>query len=258
MTATAQPTTEPTTADRLLDAVLPHVPFDGWSQAALSAALRETGIDPALARALYPRGGVDLALAWHRRGDAQMVAALAARDLTALRLRERVLLAMRLRLLDADRETVRRGVTLFALPHLAVAGGCAMWGTADAIWTALGDTSEDGNWYTKRAILAGVWSAVVLFWLGDQSPDSAETWAFAERRVEDVMRFERAKAKAQNDPVMGRVLALPFGVLRAIRRPVGRGMPGTWRGAPSGGTGAGRDAGGPDPAAGPAADGPRS
>lgn len=230
MTATVDPSPiDPSPADRLLDAVLPHVPFDGWSQAALDAALRETGIDPALARAIYPRGGVDLALAWHRRGDAAMVSALAGRDLTALRIRDRVLLALRLRLQDADRETVRRGVALFALPHLAVEGGCAMWGTADAIWNALGDTSQDGNWYTKRAILAGVWSSVVLYWLGDQSPENAETWAFAERRIKDVMRFERAKAQAQNDPVMSRVLALPFGVLRAMRKPAGTGLPGVWR-----------------------------
>ncbi len=160
-------TDTPSAADRLLDAALAHVAFDGWSEATLAAAALETGIDPALARALYPRAGLDLALAYHRRGDAQMVAALAATDLGALRFREKVALAVRLRLQGADREAVRRGATLMALPQNTPDAARAVWATADAIWNALGDTSEDGNWYSKRAILAAVHSATVLFWLGD-------------------------------------------------------------------------------------------
>ena len=36
--------------ERLLDAALAHVPFDGWSETAFDAAVAETGIAPALAR----------------------------------------------------------------------------------------------------------------------------------------------------------------------------------------------------------------
>jgi ubiquinone biosynthesis protein COQ9 len=208
-----------TEADRLLDAALIHVPFDGWSDATLAAAARDEGIDPALARALYPRGGVDLALAYHRRGDAQMAQALAARDLGALRIREKVALALRIRLEGADREAVRRAAALFALPQHAADGARSLWQTADAVWTALGDTSEDGNWYTKRAILASVQGATVLYWLGDNSPGAQATWDFLGRRIDGVMRFEMAKAHVQKSPTLRALFALPLAAIAVARKP---------------------------------------
>ncbi|NHX28164.1 COQ9 family protein, partial [Escherichia coli] len=156
----------------LLDAAVPHVAFDGWSTATLKAAAADTGIPEAQARAAFPRGAVDLALAYHRQGDAVMLARLAEADLSDMRFRDRIAAAVRYRLEAVeDRELVRRGTTLFSLPQNAGEGARAIWGTVDAIWDALGDTSEDVNWYTKRGTLAGVYSATVLFWLGDDSPD---------------------------------------------------------------------------------------
>ena len=244
-----------TLADRLLDAAIIHVPFDGWSQAALEAAVTDTGIEPALARALYPRGGVDLALAYHRRGDAEMLAGLTARAGEDLRLRDRVALAVRLRLEAADPELARRASALFALPPYAPDGMRAVWSTADAIWTALGDASEDGNWYSKRMILTGVYSSTMLYWLGDQSPGHQASWDFLERRIDEVMQFEKLKAKVEKDPVLSRLFALPLAAMSAIRKPGARGassgsggLPGQWS-APTAGDTAGdsppRTAGGP-------------
>lgn len=208
-----------TDTDRLLDAALLHVPFDGWSRASLAAAARDTGIDPALAHALFPRDGVDLALAYHRRGDREMAQALAGRDLAALRLRERVALAVRLRLEGAEREAVRRAAALFALPQHGPDGVAALWATADAIWTALGDTSQDGNWYSKRAILASVHGAVVLYWLGDDSPGQAATWEFLDRRIDGVMRFEQAKAQVRANPLLRAAFAPALAAMATMRRP---------------------------------------
>ncbi|WP_163848584.1 COQ9 family protein [Pseudooceanicola aestuarii] len=217
----------PDPAQALLDAALSHVPFDGWSSATLSAAARDADVSPALARALYPRGAVDLALAYHRRGDAEMVRRLTAADLSELRFRDRIAHAVRLRLDGADRELVRRGATLFALPPHAADGARAVWGTVDAIWTALGDTSDDINWYSKRATLSGVYSATVLYWLGDETPDAEATWAFLDRRIDNVMQFEKVKARVTSGP-MGRVLAGPLSVLERVRKPGGRrGFPGS-------------------------------
>lgn len=207
------------TKQRLLQAALPHVPFDGWSDATLTAATAESGTPPGLARALYPRGGVDLALAYHHHGDDLMRQALAATDLATLRFRDRIATAIRLRLEQADRELVRRGSALFALPHLAAEGTKAIWGTADAIWTALGDTSTDLNWYTKRASLSAVYGATVLYWMGDDSPDQAETWAFLDRRIETVMRFEATKARFRENPVGKALLAGPLKILERIHAP---------------------------------------
>lgn len=206
--------------DAILDAALLHVPFDGWSAATLAAALRDSGLDPGLGAALFPRGALDLALAYHRRGDARMVAALAAGDLSALRFRDRIAQAVMTRLdLVEDKELVRRGTTFFALPQNAAEGARAIWGTADAIWCALGDRSDDVNWYSKRATLSAVYSATVLYWLGDDSPGHENTRDFLDRRIGDVMQFEKLKAAVRDNAVLKPLLAGPMKVLAQIRAP---------------------------------------
>ena len=208
--------------DRLLDAALMHVPFDGWSESSFSAAIADAGVDETLARALFPRGAVDLALAHHARGDRVMLDRLAGADLSDMRFRDRIAAAVRFRLqAEPDREVVRRGVTLFALPQHAPDGARAIWNTADAIWTALGDTSEDANWYTKRATLSAVYSSTLLYWLGDESEDHQATWAFLDRRIDNVMQFEQLKAKVRENPALKPLLALPQRLLSGIRKPSG-------------------------------------
>jgi ubiquinone biosynthesis protein COQ9 len=208
-----------------------HVAFDGWSEASFQAAIIDSGVNPALARALFPRGGVDLAVAYHQAGDAAMRAALATRDLATLRFRERVALAIRLRLEAADKELVRRGSALFALPHHAIEGAGLIWATADAIWTALGDTSRDLNWYSKRASLAAVYGATVLFWLGDTSDRDEATWAFLDRRIENVMQFEKLKAGAQKAPGFQALMKGPLKILERISAPKGAAdLPGKMKG----------------------------
>jgi len=207
------------TRNRVLDAALLHVPFDGWSDRTLRAALADAGLDAGLGKALFPRGGVDLALAYHARGDAEMAARLAATDLSALRFRDRIARAVRIRLELADRELVRRGTTLFALPQHAADGARAVWGTADRIWTALGDTSDDLNWYTKRATLAAVHGATVLYWLGDGSPGHQATWEFLDRRIDEVMQVEKLKARLADNPLGKAFRAGPGQLLARVRRP---------------------------------------
>ena len=213
--------------NRLLQAALPHVPFDGWSEVTLDAAMRDSDIAPGLAHALFPRGGVDLALAYHALGDVQMLDALGQTDLTTLRFRERITTAVRLRLQQADRELVRRASALFTLPQNAPDGSRAIWGTADAIWTALGDTSTDFNWYTKRATLSAVYGTTVLFWLGDDTPDHQPTWDFLDRRIENVMSLEATKTAFRQNALGKALLAGPLKILERVRAPQGRGdMPG--------------------------------
>lgn len=220
------------TVNRLVQAALPHVPFDGWTRTTFQAAVADTGLDPAHAALICPRGALDLAVAFHRAGDRDMAQRLAAQDLAALKIRERVTLAVQTRLdVAGNKEVVRRGATLFALPQNAATGSGLIWGTADAIWTALGDTSDDVNWYTKRATLVGVYGSTVLFWLGDDSPDGQATRDFLDRRIGDVMQIEKMKAQVRGNAFLQKVLSGPAHLLGRIRAPVGTrrdDVPGRW------------------------------
>jgi len=204
----------------LLDAVLAHVPFDGWSMTSLASAARDCGVTMHEARAAYPRGGVGLAIAYHQRGDAVMMARMQAANLDAMRYSERVAAAVRFRLeAIEDKELVRRGMTLFSLPQNAAEGSRLIWGTADRIWTELGDTSDDINWYSKRAILSGVYASCVLFWLGDTSDDHAASWDFVDRRIANVMQFEKLKSQVRAAPGFDQLMALPNAFLNRIKAP---------------------------------------
>lgn len=219
--------------DAILDAALTHVPFDGWSEASFEAAVSDVGAGMAEARALFPRGAVDLAVAFHRRGDKALAKALAETDLGAMRFRDRVAHAVRVRLerVEDHKEAVRRGATLFALPIYAADGAKLVWETADVIWNGLGDTSQDLNWYTKRATLAGVYSATVLYWLGDQSEEQGATWAFLDRRIGDVMRIEEIKAKVRSSSALKPFAAGLDRFAASVRAPRGAGqddLPGRW------------------------------
>ncbi|MDF1873745.1 COQ9 family protein [Vannielia sp.] len=213
--------TQNSTKTALLDAALPHVAFDGWTDAILTQAAEATGVPPAEARALFPRGAIDLALAFHARGDAAMQEAFAAADLSTMRYSEKIAHLVRLRLeaIEGEREAVRRAAALFALPQNAPHGAAAIWGTADSIWSALGDTSEDANWYSKRATLSAVYSATLLYWLGDESEGHTATWAFLDRRIENVMQIEKLKGGLRSNPLTKPLMAGPEWLASRIHAP---------------------------------------
>ena len=200
----------------VIAAALSHVMFDGWSDATLKAAIADSGVDADLATLAFPRGPLDLALGYHYQGDADKRAEMAALDLASMRYSDRVAKAISLRLALADKEAVRRGMAFFALPQNAGDGTRALWHTADAIWESLGDTSRDYNWYTKRMTLSAVYSACVLFWLGDET---GETEDFIARRIANVMSFEKSKAKFRESP-FGKQFSATFGkILGGINAP---------------------------------------
>ncbi|QDY70219.1 COQ9 family protein [Qingshengfaniella alkalisoli] len=216
----------PSVKDNLLDAILPHVVFDGWGKASFDAAVTDVGIKPVVAHAHCPRGATDLALHYHKRCDARMVQELEQTDLPEMRFRDRVALAVKLRLQVIDnKEAVRRAVTLFSLPTLAPDGTKAVWDSVDLIWRTLGDRSDDVNWYTKRATLSGVYGSTLLYWLGDDSDGNERTWDFLDRRIDNVMQFEKAKARVKALPGMGALAGAAervFGTIKAPHRATGQ------------------------------------
>lgn len=217
---------------QLLAAALPHVAFDGWSETSLRAACQDLSITRQMAALACPRGAIDLAIRFHHDGDEAMQVVLQKTDINAMKIREKITFSVRARL-DAirDKEAVRRGATLMALPQHAAEGAGLVWGTCDQIWVAIGDSSDDVNWYTKRLTLSSVYSATVLYWLGDNSPNHQDTWTFLDRRIENVMQFEKFKAQVNANPLAKQLLAGPNWLLSKIKAPSGVptvDLPGNW------------------------------
>lgn len=211
-----------TDRESLLNAALDHVPFEGMNDRALLAGAADIDMPESLARVHFPQGGAGLAAAYHRRADAQLREWLSEVPPEG-RFRDRIADAVWYRLTLVQPELVRAGAATLALPGNAPLGTRLVWETADAIWSGLGDSSDDANWYSKRATLSAVIGTTVLFWLGDGSDQQAETRAFLDRRIDGVMRFEKTKASLRKIPGAASLGDLAFGWIRAPRQ---RSLPG--------------------------------
>lgn len=203
--------------DRLIDAVLHHVPFDGWSTASLRRAAVDIDLDPADAEALFPGAARDM-IAWHSQmADRRMMVALGELDLDAMKIRERIAAAVMTRLEGnaQHREAIRRALTILALPRNAGLSLKLLYRTVDDMWFAAGDRSTDWNFYSKRLLLSGVYSSTLLAWLEDTSEDFADTRAFLDRRIQNVMQVPKIQNRLKE---VANLLPRRLGAMRAHGR----------------------------------------
>lgn len=218
-------TTEPGRARiDILAGTLARAPFDGWTWRTVEAAAVDAGYEKIMARRCFPRGLSAVIAYYAREADRQMLDGLDSRGLGNMRIRDRIATLVRVRI-EQDtphRDAIRRLIGLQATPQHA-AGAIAQLGrTVDLMWRAAGDTATDFNWYTKRGLLAAVYSATLLYWLDDTTDDYADTWAFLDRRIENVMGFQKLRgridrATASFDAPLKRMLAR-LGTRGVVRR----------------------------------------
>lgn len=176
---------------RLLDEMLKHVPFEGWTADSMQHAAVLAGITPVSLTLLFPKGVVDVIDFFTVKADQDMVEAIMLLPLSAMKIRERISAAIKIRLEQGNvhHNAIRRAMACYALPHHAALAAHSLWRTADSIWYAIGDNSTDASYYTKRLTLAAVYSSTLLFWLDDHSDDHVDSWQFLDRRIENVMQL---------------------------------------------------------------------
>jgi ubiquinone biosynthesis protein COQ9 len=181
--------------EEIIPTLLPNVAFDGWTSRALRAALESLGRPPDDAVLLFPGGATAMIEAYGAWADRDMVKAAQAADLAAFRLpaRVRAIVALRFERNREHKEAIRRALAILSLPQNALLSAKLTARTVDAIWFAAGDRSADFGWYTKRAILAAAYTATVLYWLTDTSPDDAATLEFFDRRLAGIARIGKIR-----------------------------------------------------------------
>lgn len=195
-----------TTQRELLIAMLPHVAFDGWSATSLRMAQEDKGISELDSFRAFPNGAADVLDYFMNHLDSAMQAALSELPLHEMKLHEKVQAAIMLRLKAAEphREAVRKALAFYAFPLNADKAMKRLYTTTDCIWRSIGDHPTDFSFYTKRFSLAMIYSATLMFWLDDTSPDNAETRAFLQRRLRDLFSFHQLKQKVKDNPISRR------------------------------------------------------
>jgi ubiquinone biosynthesis protein COQ9 len=185
--------------ERVLAKALPHAAFDGFTDKVLQKAGEEAGATKVDLARLFEGGPIGLVEFYSTHTDAEMENWLASMDLKTMKIRERIATAVKTRfaILKPHKEAARRAAALLSLPMHAALGAKLVYHTVDAMWRAAGDTSTDFNFYTKRGILAGVYGTTAMRWFNDTSEDEKPTEEFLAARIENVMQFEKFKAKAR-------------------------------------------------------------
>ena len=214
--------TDTPTADAAADATLDEIrtllapmiaenaAFDGWSTLALETSADSAGVDRDVAALAFSGGPVDMIDAWFAHVDGRMADMLPPDRLGAMKVRARIgaLVEARLTEVAGNRDALRRALAILAMPQNAARGARLGWRSVDLMWRLAGDTATDYNHYTKRAILGAVYAATVTVFLDDESEEWADTRAFLARRIDGIMRFEKAKAglieRTRNLPSLSR------------------------------------------------------
>jgi ubiquinone biosynthesis protein COQ9 len=182
---------------RLALAVGDNAVFDGWSRAAVESAAAQLGIDPAQARAAFLKGKARMIDAYIEGVDREMEKRLPPKRLAGMKIRERIraLVWTRLEIMGPAREAVRSALSILSMPQNVPLAATLAWRSADLMWRLAGDTSTDFNHYTKRMTLAAVYGSTLVAWLDDQSDGWTDSAAFLDRRIDNVMTFEKWKAQ---------------------------------------------------------------
>jgi ubiquinone biosynthesis protein COQ9 len=204
------------TLEEIRDALAPSVgrnaAFDGWSDAAVRLAAEEHGVDPDVALLAFKGGAMTLIDAWIESIDREMAHRLPPETLNAMKIRQRItgLIATRLEIMAADRESLRRAMAVMAMPQNLPKSARIGWRSADRMWRLAGDNATDFNHYTKRISLSAVYASVLAAFVNDESENFADTRAFLDRRIDNVMQFEKAKfqarARRENLPSLSRFI----------------------------------------------------
>ena len=181
----------------LAPAIADAAAFDGWSKLAVNNAAAAARIDPDSAQYAFAGGAMAMIEAWVHSVDAAMAAALPAPQIAALKIRERIrtLVQFRLDAIVHQKEALRRALAVMAMPQNVSRALQLGWHSADAMWRLAGDTATDYNHYTKRLTLGSIYAATLAVYVDDTSPDHEQTRAFLDRRIEGIMKFEKAKAR---------------------------------------------------------------
>lgn len=192
---------EPTPrADKIIEFTLRHVPFDGWTMDALRRGAIDAGEDGEDAIRLFKNRPLTMIEYYSRMLDRQTIQMVTQKNLNGMKIRDRIAACVmtRLNLMAPYRDAAQKAAVILGLPQNAPLATKLLYNTVDTMWYCAGDTATDFNYYTKRGLLAIVYTSTLLYWFRDISTGYANTQEFLHRRIENVMVIPKLKARVRS------------------------------------------------------------
>ncbi|XP_071973011.1 ubiquinone biosynthesis protein COQ9, mitochondrial [Engystomops pustulosus] len=181
--------------ERILSAALTFVPEYGWSSEAIAEGAKSLDLSAAAA-GMFENGGSELVLHFVALCNRNFTELLeqehklvqlgsAEKKPTAQFLRDAVEARLRMYIPYVGQWPQAMGILL--LPHNIPSSLKLLTDMVDDIWHYANDQSTDVSWYTRRAVLAGIYNTTELVMMQDKSPDYEDTWTFLHSRISEAM-----------------------------------------------------------------------
>ena len=183
---------------RILERFLKATPFDRWSESNLKRASKACGFKPDYALVLFPEGIVEFTQYFNDLMNENMAENFDPMVYSKVSDKIVHLIELKLDVYAPHKEAIRALYQYNIRPKNICSAQKQLWKTCDQIWYLAGDESTDYNHYTKRIILAAVYSRTLLYWLSDESEDYADTKNFIRRKIKNVGKIGKWKASALN------------------------------------------------------------
>ena len=98
----------------------------------------------------------------------------------------KALVLSRFRASENRKSIIKTSLFFMAQPGNAYEALNQLMKTSSKIWEIAGDTSTGRNFYSKRLILAGVYSSTLAYWLAKETRSIDESEDFLDKRLDDV------------------------------------------------------------------------
>ncbi len=183
---------------KLLDIFLKNASFNGWNNQTLEKSAQQCGFNKGYLSLLFPNQIKDLTSFFYNKKNDELISLYKEKsNLITAKTTERIiyLIELKFSLYNPIREAIRSLFSYNILPQNLFSAQKALWNICDLIWFLANDKSTDFNYYTKRGLLAYVYSTTMLFWLDDTSPNFEQTKLFIRKQINKVLKVGKTKSE---------------------------------------------------------------
>ena len=183
----------------ILRNVKKNIIINGWNDNIFSIITKRNKYNEEEVRALFSKGYRSLLELYLFNADQEMIKSCNKIDLIKMKTHERIreIILLKLKINAKDKNLFKRTFFTLMLPQHFNIATSSLYRTVDHIWYIAGDKSTNFNFYTKRLILAGIYSSTVFYWIdGDKTFEQIKD--FLNNQLKQVSKIPKIKEQIKS------------------------------------------------------------